>query len=165
MNEADDLDLRHQNEVAKGGAIGFGLGLATSLPASYLLHRRWPYYRALPPSLKALGVVMVVAPWTVIEAERRSMAYEEEQRKKRKGYVDPHLEEEIQDARRQLLSPKDRALDWLERRRYSVVGGSWALSIAGELRPLHVLYWVADSPDPNRCFRYHYAQSVSLGFV
>jgi len=122
---------QHQNEVAKGGAKGFAYGLAVSLPGSYLLHRRWAYYRSLPPSLKALGVVMVVAPWTVIEAERHSMAYEEAQRRKRKGYVDPNLEEEIQEARRQLLSPKERFLDFMDRRRYSVVGGSWALSIAG----------------------------------
>lgn len=78
---------------------------------------------------------MIAVPWTVIEAERNSMAYEEEQRRNRKGYVDPNLEEEIQDARRQLLSPKERVLDWMERRRYSIVGGSWALSIAGECMP------------------------------
>ncbi|KAG8897079.1 Platinum sensitivity protein [Tulasnella sp. 403] len=121
----------HQYVVVKGGAKGFALALATSLSASYLLHKRWAYYRSLPPSLKALGVVMVVAPWTVIEAERQSGFFELEQRRKRAGYVDPNLEEEAAEARRKLLSPKERALDWAARHRYSIVGGSWALSMAG----------------------------------
>ncbi|KAH9938295.1 uncharacterized protein B0H18DRAFT_966476 [Fomitopsis serialis] len=31
--------------------------LAFALPTSYILNRRWAYYRQLPPSLKAFGVI------------------------------------------------------------------------------------------------------------
>jgi len=120
----------HQRAVVKGGLKGAGLGLATSIPASYFLQRRWPYYRALPPSLKALGVIMVVAPWTVIEAERQGMFFEDEQRRQRAGYIDPNLDAEVAAARRKLLSPTERAIDWADRHRYSIVGGTWAVSIA-----------------------------------
>ncbi|KAG8956850.1 hypothetical protein FRC04_000328 [Tulasnella sp. 424] len=121
----------HQHQVLKGGAEGLVYGLATSLPLSYLAHRRWPYYRSLPPSLKALGVVFVTAPWCVIQAERRAMQFEEEQRRKRVGYIDPNYQEEQAELLREQLSPKDRALDWAKRHPFSIVGGSWAVSIAG----------------------------------
>ncbi len=75
---------------------------------------------------------MITAPWCVIEAERQGMAFEEEQRKQRQGYIDPNINEEMAEARRRLLSPKERALDWADRHRYSIVGGSWAASMASE---------------------------------
>lgn len=37
---------------------------------------------------------MVTAPWCVIEAERQGGYYEQEQWKKRAGYLDPNLSEE-----------------------------------------------------------------------
>ncbi|KAG9048292.1 hypothetical protein FS837_000355 [Tulasnella sp. UAMH 9824] len=121
----------HQREVLKGGAEGLTYGLATSLPLSYLAHRRWPYYRSLPPSLKALGVVFVAAPWCVIQAERRAMQFEDEQRRKRVGYIDPNFEEEKAEVLREKMSATDRAVDWAKRHPFSIVGGSWAASIAG----------------------------------
>jgi len=121
----------HQQRVFDGGVKGMAYGLAVALPVSYLAHRRFPYYRSLPPSLKALGVIMVAVPWCVIEAERNGIAYEEEQRKSRPGYIDPNLDEEMAEARRKLLSPKERALDWFDRHRWSVIGASWAASMGG----------------------------------
>lgn len=66
----------HQQATIVGGAKGFFGGLAVILPASLLAHRRWPYYRALPPSIKALGVVSVVVPSFVIAAEQAGHAFE-----------------------------------------------------------------------------------------
>jgi len=116
-----------QNAVIKGGVKGAAYGLATAIPASYLLHRRWPYYRSLPPSLKALGVVMVAVPWCVIEAERQSGFFEQEQWRLREGYVDPREAERIRFAK---LSAAEKVQDWADRHRYGIVGGSWALSMA-----------------------------------
>lgn len=61
-----------------GGAKGFGGGLAFALPVSYLLNRRWTYYRQLPPSLKAFGVILVAVPAFVINAEHAGLKYEKE---------------------------------------------------------------------------------------
>lgn len=74
---------------------------------------------------------MVAVPWCVIEAERRGMAFEEIQRTKRAGYIDPNLQEELAEKRRQQLSTTDKFLDWADRRRWSLIGGSWAVSMAG----------------------------------
>lgn len=61
-----------------GGAKGFTGGLAFALPASYLLNRRWAYYRHFPPSLKAFGVILVAVPAFVINAEHAGLKYEKE---------------------------------------------------------------------------------------
>jgi hypothetical protein len=55
--------------VSGAGAVG----------GSWYLNRRWPYYRSLPPSLKLLGVVIVVAPCLAIQAERRGLEYDKSQ--------------------------------------------------------------------------------------
>jgi hypothetical protein len=61
---------------AMEGTLGSGV-VATGI--SYILHRRWPYYRSLPPSLKLMGVIIVVAPCLAIQAERRGLEYDRTQ--------------------------------------------------------------------------------------
>ncbi|KAG8935766.1 hypothetical protein FRC00_010440 [Tulasnella sp. 408] len=58
------------------------------------------------------------------------MQFEEEQRRKRVGYIDPNFEEEKAEVLREKMSPTDRAVDWAKRHPFSIVGGSWAASIA-----------------------------------
>lgn len=62
----------------RGSIEGIAAGLAISLPASFAAHRYWPAYRALPPHLKALGVVLVVGPAWAIQTERRGVEFDEE---------------------------------------------------------------------------------------
>ena len=75
LTTKEDVE-EYQNEVLKGGARGLAGGLAFALPASYLLHRRLPAYRALQPSLKALGVIIVAVPSCVIAAEHAGQRFE-----------------------------------------------------------------------------------------
>jgi hypothetical protein len=49
-----------------------------SLPASYIVNQRWPYYRNLPPSSKAFGVVMAVVPAFIIAGETAGRRYEQD---------------------------------------------------------------------------------------
>jgi hypothetical protein len=49
-----------------------------TLPASYIANQRWPYYRNLPPSLKAFGVVMAVVPAFIIAGETAGRRYEQD---------------------------------------------------------------------------------------
>jgi hypothetical protein len=102
---------------------------------------------------------MITAPWCVIEAERQGMAFEEEQRKQRQGYIDPNINEEMAEARRKLLSPKERALDWADRHRYSIVGGSWAASMASE--HFDMAQYPYQIMDLYSCIRSNYARPVS----
>jgi hypothetical protein len=62
----------------RGAIEGLVGSLALSLPGFYVLHRRWPAYRALTPQLKALGLVLVVAPAVAIQAERRGLQFDRE---------------------------------------------------------------------------------------
>ncbi|KAG9011816.1 hypothetical protein FRB94_007542 [Tulasnella sp. JGI-2019a] len=115
--------------VLKGGLKGAAYGLGVSLPAAFILNRRWHYYRALPPNLKALSIIMVAVPWSVIEAERQSLRFEHDQWKTRAGYVDPHLNEERAQEMRALRGTKSETLDWIESHKWGIVGASWAGSM------------------------------------
>lgn len=66
----------HNRVVLVGGSKGLFGGLAVSLPASYLAHRRWPYFRALPMSIKALGIISIAVPAFVIAAEQAGHDFE-----------------------------------------------------------------------------------------
>ena len=62
----------------RGSIEGIAGGLAISLPASFAAQRYWPTYRALPLSLKALGVILIVGPTWAIQTERRGVQFDEE---------------------------------------------------------------------------------------
>lgn len=61
-----------------GGAKGFAGGLAVSSAASYYLNKTRSSYRALPPSLKAFGIILITVPSFVITAERAGLRYEKQ---------------------------------------------------------------------------------------
>lgn len=119
----------HYNTVLRGGAEGFAAGLAVSLPASFYLNRSWHYYRSLPLSLKALGVIVVTVPACVIQAEWASLKYEKQQwHDIGKAEMDAEKRKELE--RISKLQGQEKWLDWAQRRRYSIVGASWAASMA-----------------------------------
>jgi len=119
----------HYNVVLKGGVKGFAYSSAVAIPASFYLNRTWAYYRQLPLSLKALGVITITVPACVIQAEHESLAFQRQQ------WVDVGKAEMDEQARREAerianLDQNEKWLDWARRRRYSIVGASWALSMA-----------------------------------
>ena len=84
LQELDKATLRGTVE----GVIG---GLAISLPGSYMLQRYSRWYRSLPIQLKALGVVLIVAPVCAIQTERRTIQFDEE----RYWYVDTNYSYDV----------------------------------------------------------------------
>lgn len=66
----------HDTATLRGAVEGTLWSLAVAVPGSYLLHRRWAYYRSLPITLKALGCVLVVAPAFAVQAERRGVEFD-----------------------------------------------------------------------------------------
>ncbi|EPT03659.1 hypothetical protein FOMPIDRAFT_1046695 [Fomitopsis schrenkii] len=113
-----------------GGAKGFGGGLAFALPVSYLLNQRWPYYRQLPPSLKAFGVILVAVPAFVINAEHGGLKYEKEH------WTDVGAHElDILKHREQVrwdkMSPLEKLKDTAGRHEYGFIGGAWAATMVG----------------------------------
>jgi len=117
-------EAAHQKFVVAAGVKGFTGGLALSLPASYLLHQRWPYYRALPPSLKVMGVIAIAVPAFAIAAEQASMKFD---RMQWNDAGKTELDQKAQRERERLaaLKPTDRIAEWSKRNQYSIIAGSW----------------------------------------
>ncbi|KAI0774130.1 hypothetical protein C8Q74DRAFT_811096 [Fomes fomentarius] len=138
-----------QRATVIGGIKGLVGGLGFALPASYVLHRRWPYYRTLQPSLKAFGVILVAVPAFVISAERAGFKYEREQWcvsltreslrsnacrptiRHDQGKVELDAAQARQEAEWEGLSLGDKASDFVRRHQYGVIVGSWAAAITG----------------------------------
>ncbi|KAI0353501.1 hypothetical protein OH77DRAFT_1427193 [Trametes cingulata] len=119
-----------QRATILGGLKGFAGGLGVALPASYFLHRRWPYYRALPPSLKAFGVVLVAVPAFVISAEHAGQRYEEEHWTDA-GKVELDAVQARQKARWESMTTSQKVGDFARRHEYGIILGSWATALIG----------------------------------
>jgi len=68
----------HNVAIFRGAAEGLLGSVAFVVPTSFLLNRRWTYYRSLPLPLKVFGTVMIIAPLTSIQAERRGLEFDRE---------------------------------------------------------------------------------------
>ncbi|KAH7890440.1 hypothetical protein F5I97DRAFT_1799759 [Phlebopus sp. FC_14] len=115
--------------IVRGATEGFFSSLAFAAPASFLLHRRWAYYRALPLPLKFMGTVMVIAPCVSIQAERRGLEYDR-LHWTGAGKMEMDRVTAEKEAEWKALSLGQKARDWAIRHQYSVIFGSWALSMA-----------------------------------
>ena len=98
------------------------------------MHRRWAYYRSLPIQLKALGVVMVVAPLYAIQAERRGVEFDKSTWTGA-GKRELDREEAAAEQHWEALSTTEKAKSWAMNNQYKVILGSWAASmvIAGAI--------------------------------
>lgn len=122
--------IAQQRATIIGGAKGFAGGSAVALPISYLLHRRWPYYRALPPSLKAFGVILVVVPSFVISAEHAGQQFERD-RWSGAGKQELDSIKARQDERWNSMSMSQKIGDVAQRHEYGLILSGWAASLVG----------------------------------
>ncbi|KAF5388401.1 hypothetical protein D9615_000659 [Tricholomella constricta] len=130
MKIASEEDLAGHAAASRKGAIeGFIGGTAVALGGSYYLQRRFAGYRNLPLSLKALGVVIIVAPVLSIQGERRGLEYDKS-RWEGEGVRFLHGRQMEEDARWEEMSTRDKIADWSERHQYSLILGGWASSLA-----------------------------------
>ncbi|KIM54903.1 hypothetical protein SCLCIDRAFT_17520 [Scleroderma citrinum Foug A] len=120
----------HNVAIFRGAAEGLLCTAALAIPASFLLNRRWTYYRSLPLSLKVLGAVMIIAPLTSIQAERRGLEFDREVNWTGAGRMELDRVASEEQARWSGLSVKEKISDWASRHQYGIIFGSWALSIA-----------------------------------
>ncbi|KAH9894457.1 hypothetical protein C8Q73DRAFT_695626 [Cubamyces lactineus] len=125
----EELDAQ-QHATIIGGLKGFAGGLAFALPASYVLHRRWHYYRALPPSLKALGVILVAVPSFVISAEHAGQRFEEE-RWTGAGKAELDAVQARQKAKWETMTTGQKISDFAKRHEYGIILTSWATALVG----------------------------------
>lgn len=124
----------HNNATIRGAVEGSIAAAAIALPGFSILNRRWPYYRSLPPSLKALGVILVVVPGIAIQAERRGLEFD---RAQWFGAGKMELDREAAEKRAawDQLSAQSKITTWLVRHQYSIMFGGWlgACAIAGSI--------------------------------
>ncbi|TCD70801.1 hypothetical protein EIP91_001491 [Steccherinum ochraceum] len=113
-----------------GGAKGFFGSLAIAGPTAYILNKRWAYYRALQPSLKALGIIIAVLPTLVISAERAGLRYEREQWTG-VGKAEIDAVAARQQSRWEAMSFTEKARDVAARHEYGLIVGGWAASMVG----------------------------------
>ncbi|EJU06369.1 hypothetical protein DACRYDRAFT_19551 [Dacryopinax primogenitus] len=120
----------HYRRTIQGGVKGFTVGLAGSLGMAYFLNGRWPYFRQLPIQLKALSIVLVTIPATVIQAEHESDLFQREQwQGAAKNELD---EEEAQQLQRwEALGWAEKAYDYAARHQFGMVVGGWAVGMVG----------------------------------
>ncbi|ESK95087.1 ynr018w-like protein [Moniliophthora roreri MCA 2997] len=128
--DVTEEELRgHRNATIRGAVEGTLAGGAVASAAGLYMQRRWTAFRQLPPSLKVLGGIIVVAPLLTIQAERRGLEFDQAQWTDEGARI--LTEQEHRDAERWAsLSFKDRVSDWASRHEYSIIMGSWALSLA-----------------------------------
>ncbi|KAH7915575.1 hypothetical protein BJ138DRAFT_1141629 [Hygrophoropsis aurantiaca] len=119
----------HTAATIRGAAEGTLVSAGLALPGFLLLNRRWTYYRSLPLPLKVLGGVIIVAPCLSIQAERRGLEFD---RAHWTGAGKWELDREVaeEQARWAALSMKEKVGDWAVRHQFSIILGSWALSMA-----------------------------------
>lgn len=146
----------------KAGVKGLLGGLGVAIPVSYVLHRRWPYYHGLQPSLKAFGVILVAVPSFVISAERAALAYE---RAQWTGVGEDELKllEAREQSRRKAMNIKEKATDLAARHPFSLISGTWAASMLG------IYAWVSRDPLATPLQKITqtrvWAQGITLGIV
>lgn len=147
VNVSDEEWRLLDSAVLRGALEGASASAALAIPSFYYLHRKSAWYRSLPLPLRVAGVVMVVAPFTSIQAERRSLEFERRQwwahvwvgpntdhspdhDRSDSGKLELDRAAAHEEARFNALSTTDKALDWATRHQYSIILGSWALSMA-----------------------------------
>jgi hypothetical protein len=113
----------------RGGLNGLGVGVGLSAGGHFLLQRSSLRYRALPLPAKAFGAMLVVVPSVVIMAERAGIAYDHQRYSK--AYGDPVLAaaHEKERLRKEEMSKGERALDWADKNKFSLIGVSWVGSM------------------------------------
>ncbi|KAH8113326.1 hypothetical protein DFH11DRAFT_1705407 [Phellopilus nigrolimitatus] len=124
----EDID-NHSKQTLRGMTEGAAASLAVAVPGSFYLHRRWAYYRSLPITIKALGVVLVVAPCIAAQAERRGVQYDMEHNWSGPAKDELDREASEEDKRWGRLSPTQKAGDWALRHRWHLFVAGWAASM------------------------------------
>ncbi|KAI9484032.1 MAG: hypothetical protein EXX96DRAFT_560573 [Benjaminiella poitrasii] len=111
----------------KGAAVGLGLGLV----ATALTIRRSPEFRSLSRPIQSIMAVSTTTAGFLFASDRAVTEYENREL----GYTDEMIIEQLGHKRspRKELSSFDRSLYYLNDNRWSFIGLSWAISMAGAL--------------------------------
>ena len=113
----------------RGGLKGLGVGVGLSAGGHFLLQRSSIRYRALPLPAKAFGSMLVIVPSIVIMAERAGMAYDHQRYSKALDDTILAAARERERSRKEKMSNSERAMEWADKNKFSLIGVSWAGSM------------------------------------
>ncbi|KAI8071657.1 hypothetical protein BC940DRAFT_269546 [Gongronella butleri] len=126
LDESERLGL---SAGTKGALIGLGLGLA----ATAYTFKRSPNFRSLSKPLQSTFVVAGVATGFMFGADRAITRYTNREL----GYMDEDMYVQLQRVKdvehARQLTGVDKTLHFLNSNRWSVIGATWAASMAGAL--------------------------------
>ncbi|KIY73971.1 hypothetical protein CYLTODRAFT_416619 [Cylindrobasidium torrendii FP15055 ss-10] len=124
----DEQLATHEKATVRGGIEGALIGAGIGIPLTLWASRRYPVVKALPPHLKALGIIIFVAPGFAIQAERRGLEYDRSQWQDDMTKILDDKEAATELAwERMTFSAK--AKDWALRHEWTIILGGWAASM------------------------------------
>lgn len=129
MKLLTETQIEEHNRASYRGALeGTVVGTGLALAGSVYAKRRFPGYRSLPPSLKLLGAIIIVAPCLAIQGERRGLEYD---RSQWEGEGLRILDQKELERMKQWdsLTLGQKIGDWSMRHQYTLIMGGWASSL------------------------------------
>jgi len=127
-------EQEHYNATVKGGALGGVVGLAAGALGVFAATKRYPTFAGLTVPFRAFLTVSTGTFSAIISADRASRGYEETRNPTRKYQDQNRTLEEQYEASKPFVQ---RARDWGEENRYSIVFGSWVASMGIALGLVH----------------------------
>jgi len=123
-------EQQHYNATLTGGLLGGVAGIAVGSLGVWGASRRYPAFRSLTLPFRTFLIVSTGTFASIVSADSYSRRFEDSRNPQRQ-YEDAQqtLEEQLAAQR----SGKEKVMKWLSDNRYSVVFGSWVVSIAGAL--------------------------------
>ncbi|KAG2223006.1 hypothetical protein INT45_012305, partial [Circinella minor] len=111
----------------KGAAIGVGIGAVAAL----MTYRRSPHFRALKLPAQAILPGSAGAAGYLFAADKTATQYAN----KKLGYIDDDIIRDLEShaPSGDALDTKQKILRSLNKNRWQIIGGSWALSMVGSL--------------------------------
>ncbi|KAI9893750.1 MAG: hypothetical protein M1814_005966 [Vezdaea aestivalis] len=122
-------EAEHYSATVRGGIQGGLIGLAGGTGLVYLASRRYPAFRSLTLQLKAFLASSAGTFVAITSADSASRNWELERNPNQKGYTDSSAA--AAEAGRAQGSTFERARKWGKANRYNILGGGWAVSMAG----------------------------------
>ncbi|PNS14529.1 hypothetical protein CAC42_3815 [Sphaceloma murrayae] len=120
----------HYNATLRGGISGGVIGTAAGSAGVFLAGRRYPAFRSLTLPFRAFLIASTGTFSAIIAADRYSRQYEQARHPETK-YADEASQQ--RDALEAQKSAAQRAKEWASENRYSIVFGSWVLSMGTAL--------------------------------
>ncbi|CDH54320.1 hypothetical protein RO3G_16569 [Lichtheimia corymbifera JMRC:FSU:9682] len=122
-----ELDRLTRTSGLKGSAVGLVIGLG----AAALTYKRSPHFRSLTKPMQAILPGSAAGAGYLFAADRVAQKFENI----KLGYVDEDVIRNIESKspHEGNLSTKDRTLRFLNDNRWSIIAGSWAVTMVGAL--------------------------------